>query len=285
MNDPKFYDKEKPTWCPGCGDYGVLMALKKAAAELNLDPANTVVVTGIGCSAKLSSYFYSYGLHGIHGRALALATGVKLANPQLTVIAAGGDGDGYAIGMEHFMHTAKRNIDITYVIMDNQIYGLTKGQFSPTSNEGFVTNTSPFGNIETPVNGPLLALAAGATYIARGFVGDINQVAELIKGGIEHRGFSLIDIFSPCVTWNKVNTYDWYKANTYDLRSVNHDFRDKQKAFEVLLNEQKFPLGLIYKEENKKTYESLALKHPEKPMALQKLKDPKEYESLLDVFV
>ncbi len=221
MNDPKFYDKEKPTWCPGCGDYGVLMALKKAASELNLDPANTVLVTGIGCSSKMSSYFYSYGLHGIHGRALALATGVKLANPQLTVIAAGGDGDGYAIGMEHFMHTAKRNIDITYVIMDNQIYGLTKGQFSPTSNEGFVTNTSPFGNIETPVNG----------------------------------------------------------------RTVNHDFTDKQKAFEVLVNEQKFPLGLIYKEENKKTYETQALKHPDKPMALQKYKAPKEYASLLDIFV
>ncbi len=285
MNDPKFYDKEKPTWCPGCGDYGVLMALKKAASELNLDPANTVLVTGIGCSSKMSSYFYSYGLHGIHGRALALATGVKLANPQLTVIAAGGDGDGYAIGMEHFIHTAKRNIDITYVIMDNQIYGLTKGQFSPTSNEGFVTNTSPFGNIETPVNGPLLALAAGATYIARGFVGDINQLTELIKGGIEHKGFSLIDIFSPCVTWNKINTYDWYKANTYDLRTVNHDFTDKQKAFEVLVNEQKFPLGLIYKEENKKTYETQALKHPDKPMALQKYKAPKEYASLLDIFV
>ncbi len=285
MNDPKFYDKEKPTWCPGCGDYGVLMALKNAASELNLDPANTVLVTGIGCSSKMSSYFYSYGIHGIHGRALALATGVKLANPQLTVIAAGGDGDGYAIGMEHFIHTAKRNIDITYVIMDNQIYGLTKGQFSPTSNEGFVTNTSPFGNIETPVNGPLLALAAGATYIARGFAGDINQLTELIKGGIEHKGFSLIDIFSPCVTWNKINTYDWYKANTYDLRTVNHDFTDKQKAFEVLVNEQKFSLGLIYKEENKKTYETQALKHPDKPIALQKYKDPKEYASLLDIFV
>jgi 2-oxoglutarate ferredoxin oxidoreductase subunit beta len=233
----------------------------------------------------MNSYFYSYGLHGIHGRALALATGVKLANPQLTVISTVGDGDGYAIGMEHFIHTARRNVDITYIIMDNQIYGLTKGQFSPTSNEGFVTNTSPFGNVEKPVNGPLLALAAGATYIARGFVGDLNALTQLIKGGIEHKGFALIDIFSPCVTWNKINTYDWYKANTYDVKTINHDFTNKQKAFEILANEQKFPLGLIYKDENKKTFETVALKHPDMPMALQKLKDPKEYDSLLDLFI
>ncbi|HEU13100.1 MAG TPA: 2-oxoacid:ferredoxin oxidoreductase subunit beta, partial [Euryarchaeota archaeon] len=150
MVNISLYDRETPTWCPGCGDYGVLTALKRAAANLGLDPAKTVLVTGIGCSSKINSYFYSYGIHTIHGRAAAVATGIKLSNPELEVIIAGGDGDAYAIGTEHLVHIARRNLDVAYIVMNNQIYGLTKGQVSPTSEEGFVTITTPYGSYEKP---------------------------------------------------------------------------------------------------------------------------------------
>jgi len=258
MIDLKIYDKETPTWCPGCGDYGVLNALKRAAANLRLDPNKTVVVTGIGCSSKINSYFYSYGIHTLHGRAAAVATGIKLANPDLEVIIAGGDGDAYAIGTEHLVHIARRNLDVAYIVMNNQIYGLTKGQVSPTSDEGFVTITTPYGSFEKPVNGPLLALAAGATYVARGFVGDIIGLTKLIEDGIRHKGFALIDVLSPCVTWNKLNTYDWYKEHSYQLK--DHDYTDKAKAFEILSNEDKLALGLIYKKEEKTFEEKLPRK-------------------------
>lgn len=271
MIDVKFYDKENPTWCVGCGDYGVLTALKRAAANLQLDPARTVVVTGIGCSSKLNSYFYSYGIHTLHGRAAAVAEGIKLANPELEVIVAGGDGDAYAIGTEHFVHLARRNLDVAYIVMNNQIYGLTKGQASPTSNEGFVTNTTPYGSPERPVNGPLLALAAGATYVARGFSGDIINLSKLIEDGIRHKGFALIDVLSPCVTWNRINTYEWYKQHSEPLK--DHDPTDKAKAFEILSNEEKLALGLIYKKEEKTYEEKLPRKKafsPFEPLTVDK---------------
>src|SRR5271155_4127941 len=176
-------------WCPGCGDYGVLSALKSALAELGETPQNVAFVSGIGCSGKISGYLHAYAFHGVHGRALPVATGVKLANRNLTVIAAGGDGDGYAIGAGHFVHALRRNPDITYIVMDNQTYGLTKGQSSPTSSTGYVTGTSPGGHPEAPINGLALALAAGATFLARGFSAQPKQLVEMIKKAIAHRGF------------------------------------------------------------------------------------------------
>ncbi|MGC8672335.1 MAG: 2-oxoacid:ferredoxin oxidoreductase subunit beta [Thermoplasmata archaeon] len=281
MIDVKLYDKETPTWCPGCGDYGVLTALKRAAANLELDPSRTVVVTGIGCSSKINSYFYSYGLHTLHGRAAAVAEGIKLANPELEVIVAGGDGDAYAIGTEHFVHLARRNLDIAYIVMDNQIYGLTKGQVSPTSDEGFVTITTPYGSPEKPVNGPLLALSAGATYVARGFSGDIVQLAKLIEEGIKHKGFALIDVLSPCVTWNKVNTYDWYKQHTYQLK--DHDPANRAKAFEILSDEEHLALGIIYKKEEKIYEEKLPRKFVANPF--QPLQVDKSIENIYEEFL
>ncbi len=203
--------KADPDWCPGCGDYGVLAAVQKALVEMQIPNHNVVVISGIGCSSNFPGYMNTYGMHTLHGRALAVGTGVKLANHDLTVIVTGGDGDGFGIGGNHFVHTMRRNVDLLYVVMDNQIYGLTTGQTSPTSRVGMKTKSMPFGNVEAPVNPISLALAAGATYIARGISSDQKHLIELIKQGIEHRGFSFVDVFSPCVTYNHDNTYQWFR--------------------------------------------------------------------------
>src|SRR5216110_148483 len=200
-----------PDWCPGCGDFSVLAALQTALFELELQPHRACVISGIGCSSNLPGYVNTYGMHTLHGRALAVATGVRLGNHELKVICAGGDGDGYGIGGNHFVHAMRRNVDVTYVVMNNQIYGLTTGQLSPTSIKGMNTKSTPFGSVENPINPIPLAIAAGATYVARGFTGQQKQLVELIKGGMQHRGFALIDTFSPCVTYNHDNTHEFFK--------------------------------------------------------------------------
>ena len=191
--------KVDPDWCPGCGDFGVLAALQKALVELKIPTHNVVTISGIGCSSNLPGYVNTYGMHTLHGRALAVATGLKLANHELTVLVTGGDGDGFGIGGNHFIHSMRRNVDLLYIVMDNQIYGLTTGQTSPTSRVGMKTKSMPFGNIEAPVNPISLALAAGATFVTRGYSGEQKHLTELIKQGIEHPGFSFLDVFSPCV--------------------------------------------------------------------------------------
>ena len=206
-----------PDWCPGCGDFGVLAAIQKALVELQIPNHNVVAISGIGCSSNLPGFINTYGMHTLHGRALAVATGLKLANHELTVLVTGGDGDGFGIGGNHFVHTMRRNVDLLYIVMDNQIYGLTTGQTSPTSRIGMKTKSMPFGNIEAPVNPISLALAAGATFVARGFSGDQKHLTDLIKQGITHQGFSFLDVFSPCVTYNHDNTYQWYKPRVKRL--------------------------------------------------------------------
>ena len=206
-----------PDWCPGCGDFGVLKAVKMAAGRLGIQPKDLVIVSGIGCSSNLPGFIHAYGVHSLHGRAVAVAEGIKLANHALHVVVTGGDGDGYGIGVGHFIHAMRRNIDITYVVMNNQIYGLTTGQASPTTMKEVRTKSTPRGNPEPPINPIALALVSGATYVARGFSGDPDHLAQLIAGGIAHRGFALIDVFSPCVTYNKVNTYPWFKQRVYKL--------------------------------------------------------------------
>ncbi|MBZ5595542.1 MAG: 2-oxoacid:ferredoxin oxidoreductase subunit beta [Acidobacteriia bacterium] len=213
----EFKGKVDPDWCPGCGDFGVLAALQKALVELQIQPYNVVTISGIGCSSNLPGYVSTYGMHTLHGRALAVATGVKMANHDLTVVVTGGDGDGFGIGGNHFIHTMRRNVDLLYLAMDNQIYGLTTGQVSPTSRLGMKTKSTPFGSVEGPINPISLALAAGATFIARGFSGDQKHLTDLIKQGIEHKGFSFIDVFSPCVTYNHDNTYPWFKQRVKKL--------------------------------------------------------------------
>ena len=240
--------KADPDWCPGCGDFGVLSALQKALVELQIPTHNVVTISGIGCSSNLPGYMNTYGMHTLHGRALAVATGLKLANHALTVVVTGGDGDGFGIGGNHFVHSMRRNVDLLYIVMDNQIYGLTTGQTSPTSRVGMKTKSMPFGNIEAPVNPISLALAAGATFIARGFSAEQKHLTELIKRGIEHQGFSFLDVFSPCVTYNHDNTYQWFRPRVKKLEEdPSYDPTDWAAAMEKsLLWDEVIPIGKFF---------------------------------------
>jgi 2-oxoglutarate ferredoxin oxidoreductase subunit beta len=286
MLTPKDFATATPSWwCAGCGDYGVLSALKAALAELGKVPKDVAFVSGIGCSGKISGYLHSYAFHGVHGRALPVATAVKLANRDLIVIAAGGDGDGYAIGAGHFLHAVRRNPNMTYIIMDNQTYGLTKGQSSPTSQTGYVTGTSPQGNPDAPINGLAVALAAGGTFLARGFSAQPKLLVDLLKQAIVHEGFSLVEVMSPCVTYNKINTYAWFKENTYYVTEKEaYDSTNRLQAFEVLNDDGKLPLGVIFQEQ-RPTLE--ALTHlPELPITQVTL-DPhlSELRAIQDAYV
>src|SRR6478736_6966813 len=236
-----------PDWCPGCGDFGVLNALQRACAELGLEPHELLVVSGIGCSSNLPGFFRSYGVHSLHGRALPFATGAKLANHSLTVVATGGDGDGYGIGLNHFIQAMRRNINLTYIVMNNEVYGLTTGQVSPTSETGMKTKTTPHGNLEGMLNPLTLALAAGCGYIARGFSGQPRHLVKLYQDAIRYPGFALIDVFSPCVTFNKQNTYQYFRDRVYKLEDAGHDPRDFHGAMDKALQwEAKIPIGLVY---------------------------------------
>ncbi|WP_135663392.1 2-oxoacid:ferredoxin oxidoreductase subunit beta [Halorhabdus rudnickae] len=245
----EFKSDKQPTWCPGCGDFGTMNGMMKALAETGNDPDNTFVVAGIGCSGKIGTYMHSYALHGVHGRALPVGTGVKLANPDLEVMVAGGDGDGYSIGVGHFIHAVRRNIDITYVVMDNRIYGLTKGQASPTSQQGFETATSPDGTVEPPVNPQALALAAGGTFIAQSFSSDSQRHTQLVKQAIEHDGFGFVNVFSPCVTFNDVDTYDYFRDAIVDLEETDHDPGNYQAARDKIMDPSTEHIGVLYENE------------------------------------
>jgi 2-oxoglutarate ferredoxin oxidoreductase subunit beta len=246
LSPKDFKSHVKPTWCPGCGDFGVLASLYQAMAQLELDPAKTVVVSGIGCSSRLPFFVKTYGFQTAHGRVLPVATGVKIANPDLTVIAVGGDGDGFSIGGGHLLHVARRNPDITYVVMDNEIYGLTKGQTSPTSPLGFKTKTTPYGSSDTPTNPMAWVLASGVSFAARGFSGNPKHVTDLIVQGVRHPGFAFIQAMSPCPTFN--NTFDLWRSRIEELPE-EHDAGDRLQALAQALREDAIPVGLFYKEE------------------------------------
>jgi len=252
-----FKSDKQPTWCPGCGDFGTMNGMMKALAETGNDPDNTFVVAGIGCSGKIGTYMHSYALHGVHGRALPVGTGVKIANPELEVMVAGGDGDGYSIGAGHFVHAVRRNVDMTYVVMDNRIYGLTKGQFSPTSREDFETSTSPDGTNQQPVNPLALALAAGGTFIAQSFSSDSQRHAEIVQEAIEHDGFGFVNVYSPCVTFNDVDTYDYFRDAIVDVGDddFDHDRTDYDDAKDLILDRDKEYQGVIYQDESSVGYE------------------------------
>lgn len=201
----------KPIWCPGCGHFAVLAAISKSLAWLQLEKENTAVISGIGCSSRVPAYVDSYGFHGVHGRALPVASGLKAARPDLTVIAAGGDGDGYSIGGNHFLHACRRNMDMLYIVMDNRVYGMTKGQASPTTAPDWENKLAPHGTGVRPFNPLAIALASGASYIARGFSGDPSGLTKLITQGIEHSGFSFLEVLSPCTTF-RPEQKDWKKV-------------------------------------------------------------------------
>jgi 2-oxoglutarate ferredoxin oxidoreductase subunit beta len=246
MLDVKDYKSGvKPVWCPGCGDFGVLSATFKALTSLQLKPHEVVVVSGIGCSSRTPYFMRTYGIHGVHGRALPIATGVKMANPDLTVFAMGGDGDLMSIGAGHFPHAAARNIDITVVMMDNQTYGLTKAQASPTSAVGRVSKSTPYGSIAKQALPVLLALTYGATFVARGYSAKANELSELIAEGVRHKGFSFVHVQSPCTEFH--NTYNHYDEVVEDLPPT-HNTADREKAIQLALHEEKVYLGLFYQE-------------------------------------
>ncbi len=221
-----------PDWCPGCGDFGILNSLQRACAEMGLRPHELLVVSGIGCSSNLPGYINAYGMHTLHGRALAVATGAKMGNHEMNVIVTIGDGDGYGIGGNHFTHTARRNVDLTCVVMNNQIYGLTTGQVSPTSSTGMKTKSTPYGSVEPPVNPITSAIMNGATFVARAYSGDVRHLTHLIKQAVKHKGFSLIDVFSPCVTFNLDNTHAFFKGRVKKLEDEGHDPSDWKSACE-----------------------------------------------------
>jgi len=235
----------KPVWCPGCGDFGVLNALYRAMAQLQLEPWNTVVMSGIGCSSRLPGYVSTYGFNSVHGRALTLATGVKVARPETTVIAVGGDGDGMAIGGNHFMHACRRNLDVTYILMDNEIYGLTKGQTAPTTPTGDKTKSSFYGNPEPAVDPVELAIGTGATFVARGFSGDMKTLTKLIVQAIQHRGFAFVNVMSPCVTFRGEAQYGILKEK---LKYVpeDHDVTDRLSALAYTREKDVLTTGILY---------------------------------------
>lgn len=243
--------KYNPTWCPGCGNYGILNGIKQAISQVGLAQHEVVVVSGIGCSGKDPHFVNCYGFEGIHGRVLPVATAIKLANHKLKVIGCSGDGDAYGIGAAHFTHACRRNIGITYFVHNNQIYGLTTGQTSPTSDKGFASKSTPAGVIEEPFNPLALAIAGGATFAARAFVGEFDQMKEIMARALLHKGFALVDIFQPCVTFNYKNTYPWYQERVYKLENEpGYDPGNKELALKkALINDGKLPIGIFYREE------------------------------------
>lgn len=239
-----------PTWCPGCGDFGIWMSLKEALARLGIGPSDGLIVYGIGCHGNMYDWMKIYGFAGLHGRALPVAQGAKLSNHKLPVITVQGDGDCLGEGGNHFIHAAKRNPDITVLLHDNQVYGLTTGQASPTAKKGFKTKSTPTGSTDEPINPLLLSIAAGASFIARGFAGDAPSLTQLMVEAINHKGFAVVDILQPCVTFDKVHTYAWYRERLYKLETEGYQPNDKLKAIEKAMQwGDKIPIGVIYKEE------------------------------------
>jgi 2-oxoglutarate ferredoxin oxidoreductase subunit beta len=247
MPDIKDYKGQTPAWCPGCGNFGILRSLKRALVELGLEPHQVLVVSGIGQSGKTPHYMQCNTFNGLHGRTLPVATAARLANHEMVVIAEAGDGDCYGEGGNHFLHAMRRNPNITLLVHDNQIYGLTKGQASPTTAEGTVTKTQPFGVPSEQLNPVALAVAMDAGFVARSFVGDMEHLTEMMKAAIAHKGFALLDIFQPCVTFNKVNTYDWYRKRVKPV-GEDYDPEDRLNAFETaLIWGEEIPVGVLYR--------------------------------------
>jgi 2-oxoglutarate ferredoxin oxidoreductase subunit beta len=270
-------------WCPGCGNFPILKTLKRALAELQIRPEELVLVSGIGQAAKIPHYFNTNVFNGLHGRALPAATAIKAADPTMTVIAESGDGDMYGEGGNHFIHTVRRNPNITNIVHNNMVYGLTKGQASPTSQKGFVTPVQVSGVFLEPFNPLAVAIALDASFVARAFAGDIEQTADILKQAIEHNGYALVDIFQPCVTFNRLNTIQWFKEHTYYLE--DHDPSDRQKAFEKANETEKLPLGVFYKSPPKPSFEENVGIYEEKLVPLyERDLDKKKLSNLIDTF-
>lgn len=278
MSQGLFDTGRRPVWCPGCGNYGILSALKLALAELGLSPENVVLVAGIGCHGRIAEYVRVNTFHTLHGRALPLAAGIKLANPALSVIVHSGDGDAYAIGVGHLVHAARRNADLTLIVHNNMVFGLTAGQSSPTTPPGVKTRSAPRGQREPPLNPLLLALACGATFVARGFSDEVAHLKELIKRGIQHRGFALIDVLQPCPTF--YDTRQALRQRVYKLEG--HDAGDFKAAVELAMESERIPIGVLYEVE-KPTFEE-SFKHAMNPPPALRALAKRDLSALLSRF-
>ena len=281
LND---YAGLQPAWCPGCGNFGILSALKMALVDLGIPPHKLLVVSGIGQAGKLPHYMKCNTFNSLHGRPVPVAVGAKIANRELVVIAVGGDGDGYGEGGNHWIHSMRRNHDITYMVHNNQVYALTRGQASPTSGAGFVSKTTPEG-APAPINPLALAVASNTSFIARGFAGDVEHLAGLIKLAVSHKGFSFLDILQPCVTFNHVNTYEWFKKRVYKLDAdKNYDPSNKLAAFEKAQEwDERIPLGIIYRKQ-RPTYEDSILALADLPLVKQSI-EPARVEIMMADFL
>jgi len=256
LNDLK--TPKKNTWCPGCGNFGILMAFKKALIDLGIEREEAVLVSGIGCHGKMVNYVNINGFHGIHGRVLPLAQGIKLANPNLTVVGFAGDADQYNEGWGHFAHAIRTNIDMTLIVHDNMVLGLTTGQATSTSQPGFKSKSTPFGVIPPMLNPLAHALVSNGTFVARGFSGDMLHLKGLIVEAIKHRGFAFIDVFQPCVTFNYLNTYDWFRQRVYKLEEEGHNVTDRKKALEKAFEwGDRIPIGIFYNKERPTYHDNL----------------------------
>jgi 2-oxoglutarate ferredoxin oxidoreductase subunit beta len=251
-----FASPTSPTWCSGCGNHGILNGIKMALAELDIAPHEVIIVSGIGCGSKLAHYMKVNGFHGLHGRPLPVATGVKLANHAIKVMTVHGDGDGYGMGLSHFAHAARRNIGIVDIAQNNRVYGLTKGQYSPTSARGMRTPTSPEGAIDTPVPPLALAITMGATFVARGYAGELRHLVSVLTQALQHDGYALVDVLQPCVTFNRASAYDYYNERVYKLEETGHDAADRMAAWERAQEwGDRIPIGVFYRTEGTPTYE------------------------------
>ena len=259
-----------PTWCPGCGDYGIWSAIKKALVELAIPEEQLVIVFGVGCSGNMADFIRCYGFHALHGRSLPVAESIKLANHGLKVLVVAGDGDTYGEGMGHFIASCRGNHDITLLVHDNQTYGLTTGQAAPTTEHGRHTKSTPTGQIEVPVNPVALAVSAGATWIGRGYAGNIPFTTDLVKKAINHKGFSVLDVFQPCVTFNKVNTHMWYNQRVKPIedQAINSD---KTKAWSMSQQADTLPIGVFYEDTVTQAYHEQVLALKEKTLISQSI--------------
>jgi 2-oxoglutarate ferredoxin oxidoreductase subunit beta len=252
-----FNTDEKSTWCPGCGDFGIVVGLKRALTELGIGPHQVMFTSGIGCGSKLPHYIWANEFNSLHGRPVPVATGIRLAAPnKFTVISVSGDGDSYGIGVGHLIHTARRNVNMVQVVENNQVYALTKGQYSPTSQPGLVTTTSPEGSIEAALNGLGTAIMAGASFVARGFSGDPRGMADLLARAIEHPGYALVEILQDCVIYNRVNSTKWYRERIYNLQEEDHDTSDMRSAIDRSMEwGDRIPTGILFQNTDRPTYE------------------------------
>lgn len=287
MRPEEYFAEVEMAWCPGCGNFAIRRALALALSALGLPPERVVLVTGIGQAAKIVHYLRVNGFDGLHGRTIAAAAGIKMANPSLTVIAESGDGDLYGEGGNHLLHNIRRNLDLTVIAHDNRVYGLTKGQASPTAPQGYTTRAQPFGVLSRPLNPLALAIALGAGFVAQTFSGEVEKTAEILARAIRYKGFALVNVLHPCPSWNRVQTFAWYKERLQPVEALGHDPADRLAALSLVLSpgEDRLPVGVLVEAPPEPTWEE---RHPvlrQGPVVGRPLPRPEELRPLLAEFL